>query len=444
MGGIAAIAKALGYQVSGCDEHVYPPMSTQLEALGITLIQGYDPKQLQPQPDCVIIGNAMRRGNPAVEYVLDHNIPYFSGPEWLYRYVLQNKWVLAVSGTHGKTSTSGMLAWILEYANMSPGFLIGGIPGNFNVSARIGDTPFFVIEADEYDTAFFDKRSKFLHYRPRTLIINNLEFDHADIFDNLTAIQKQFHYMVRAVPQSGLIIYPQSDQAIQSTLQQGCWSEQQTTGENGCWQAIQANHDDSQFTVEMDDTIQGHINWQLIGAHNKANALAAIAAARHVGITPQHAIEALNQFKNAKRRLEFKGTFNGVKVYDDFAHHPTAIATTLSGLRRHVGTEKIYAVVEFGSYTMRNGTHQHTIMQAFIDADEVLIKQHEIKGWDMRHLLEQTTKPIKLFAQTDDIVAYLQKNAKANEHILVMSNKGFDGIFQRLLGMTKITPPCHS
>ena len=433
MGGIAAIAKEIGHEVTGADDHVYPPMSTQLECLGIRLTQGYDPAQLNPRPDCVIIGNAMRRGNPAVEYVLDNNIPYYSGPEWLYRYVLQDKWVLAVSGTHGKTSTSGMLAWILEYANMAPGYLIGGVPGNFTVSARAGSTPFFVIEADEYDTAFFDKRSKFLHYRPRTLIINNLEFDHADIFEDLAAIQKQFHYMVRAVPQTGLLVYPQSDRNIHQTLKQGCWTEQQTVGEGGRWNTCDERADDSQFTVLFEGKVQGTIAWQLIGRHNRLNALAAIAAARHVGVTPNYAIDALNQFINAKRRLEFKGMFNGVAVYDDFAHHPTAIAMTLAGLRNKVGQEKIYAVVEFGSYTMRHGTHQHTIVEAFEHADEVLIKQPDGEAWDIRALANKTDKPIKVFSKTCEIVDYLKQTAKAPEHILVMSNRGFDGIFQQLV-----------
>jgi len=431
MGGIAAIAKAAGHQVSGCDESVYPPMSTQLESLGIPLTQGYDPKQLEPRPDCVIIGNAMQRGNPVVEYVLDNNIPYYSGPEWLFRYVLQDKWVLAVSGTHGKTSTSGMLAWILEYANMAPGFLIGGVPGNFSVSARVGDSPFFIIEADEYDTAFFDKRSKFLHYKPRTLIINNLEFDHADIFDNLDQIKKQFHHMVRAIPQTGLIISPQQDTNVQTVLTMGCWSQTQTIGVGGDWTTKDESADNSEFTVIFKGQAQGRVKWQLIGEHNKLNALAAIAAARHVGVLPKYAIEALNQFINARRRLEIKGELNGAIIYDDFAHHPTAIATTIQGLRNKVGKEKIIAVVEFGSYTMRTGVHQDTIMQAFNDADEIIIKSPT--DWDIQAIIAKPDKPTYIFNTTHEIVAHLRREASANEHILIMSNKGFDKIFDALI-----------
>lgn len=433
MGGIAAIAKELGHTVTGSDENVYPPMSTQLESLGITLTQGYDVSQLNPRPDCVVIGNAMKRGNPCVEYVLNNNIPYYSGPEWLYRYVLQDKWVLAVSGTHGKTTTSGMLAWILEYAKMAPGFLIGGVPGNFTTSARAGSTPFFVIEADEYDTAFFDKRSKFLHYRPRTLIFNNLEFDHADIFDNLDQIKKQFHHLIRAIPEIGLIISPENDDNTKDVLNQGCWSEQQTFSEQGDWDCKDINADHSCFTVLFKDKEQGRVEWQLIGEHNRLNALAAIAAARHVGVEPHHAIDALNQFVNAKRRLEVKGVVNGVTVYDDFAHHPTAIAYTLSGLRNKVGTQKIIAILEFGSYTMRQGVHKDRIMQSLNDADEVILKTPQDESWDIEALAKQTSKPIMVFTDTDKIVTYVKQHAEVDDHVLVMSNKGFDGIHEKLI-----------
>jgi len=433
MGGVAAIAKELGHTVTGSDENVYPPMSTQLESLGIQLTQGYDVSQLNPRPDCVIIGNAMMRGNPCVEYVLNNNIPYYSAPEWLYRYVLQDKWVLAVAGTHGKTTTSGMLAWILEYAKMLPGFLIGGVPGNFTVSARAGGSPFFVIEADEYDTAFFDKRSKFLHYRPRTLIFNNLEFDHADIFDDLAQIKKQFHHLIRAMPENGLIISPIDDVNTQDVLASGCWSDTQTFGDKGLWDCKDVTQDSSGFTVLFDDKEQGRVEWQLIGEHNRLNALAAIAAARHVGVEPRYAIEALNQFVNAKRRLEVKGVINGITIYDDFAHHPTAIAYNLSALRNKIGKQKIIAILEFGSYTMRHGVHKDTIMQSLSEADEIILKTPQDESWDVDALLKQASKPTLIFTDTDKIVAHVKQHVKTGDHILVMSNKGFDGIHGKLI-----------
>jgi len=346
MGGIAAIAKSLGYKVTGSDRNVYPPMSTQLENLGITLSEGYDESQFSPLPDMVIIGNAMARSNPAVEYVLDRNLPYTSGPQWLLDHLLKDRWVLAVAGTHGKTSTTSMLAWILDYAGLSPGFLIGGVPENFGISARIGDSPFFVIEADEYDSAFFDKRSKFVHYRPRTLLLNNLEFDHADIFEDLNAIKKQFHHLVRTVPANGLILSPAAEPNIESVLEMGCWSEQGFIGtaNKANWTATKIKSDCSEFllkhkgdkqSVGMQKTGEREtvitVKWPLIGQHNMDNAVMAIAAAHHAGVRIEDAVEALARFKNVKRRMETKGVVNGVTVYDDFAHHPTAIETTLSG-----------------------------------------------------------------------------------------------------------------
>ena len=331
MGGIAAIAKAMGHKVTGSDNNVYPPMSTQLESLGIELTQGFDEDQFDPQPDMVVIGNALSRGNLAVEYVLNRGLPYTSGPQWLLENVLNDRWVLAVSGTHGKTSTSSMLAWILESAGMSPGFLIGGIPQNFGISARLGETPFFVIEADEYDSAFFDKRSKFVHYRPRTLVINNLEFDHADIFDSIADIQKQFHHLIRMIPGNGLVIAPKADTHITQVLDKGCWSPVQFVGSD--WKVAECAADGSEFDVVYKGTSFGRVKWSLLGQHNVQNAMMAIIAARHAGVLPEVAIEALTNFVNAKRRMEVLGTVNGITVYDDFAHHPTAISTTLEGLR---------------------------------------------------------------------------------------------------------------
>ena len=331
MGGIAAIAKSLGHHVTGSDQNVYPPMSTQLQELGIELTQGYDVSQLEPAPDIVVIGNAMSRGNPCVEYVLDKSLPYTSGPEWLKHNLLQDSWVLAVAGTHGKTTTASMLAWILEYAGLKPGFLIGGIVQNFGLSARVGQTPFFVIEADEYDTAFFDKRSKFVHYLPRTLILNNLEFDHADIFEDLNAIKKQFHHLIRTLPQSGKVLWPKNDEALSDVIAKGLWSESETLGDDWSYELLKA--DGSQFNVLLNRQLQGVVSWQAIGEHNVKNAIMAIAAARHVGIAIEHSIEALGEFISPKRRMELKADINHIKVYDDFAHHPTAIQTTLAGLR---------------------------------------------------------------------------------------------------------------
>lgn len=337
MGGLAMLARSLGHEVTGSDANVYPPMSTLLEKQGIDLIQGYDASQLDPQPDLVIIGNAMTRGNPCVEAVLEKNIPFMSGSQWLHDFVLRDRWVLAVAGTHGKTTTAGMATWILEACGYKPGFVIGGVPGNFEVSARLGESPFFVIEADEYDCAFFDKRSKFVHYCPRTLILNNLEFDHADIFDDLKAIQKQFHHLVRIVPGQGRIIWPENDINLKQTMALGCWSEQELVGEQGHWQAKKLTTDASEWEVWLDGEKVGDVKWGLVGEHNMHNGLMAIAAARHVGVAPAEAASALGSFINARRRLELRGEANGVTVYDDFAHHPTAILATLAALRGKVG-----------------------------------------------------------------------------------------------------------
>ncbi|MBL1456642.1 MAG: UDP-N-acetylmuramate:L-alanyl-gamma-D-glutamyl-meso-diaminopimelate ligase [Methylophaga sp.] len=433
MGGLALLARERGFDVSGSDANVYPPMSDQLAAAGIDVMQGYLPEHLQPAPDMVVMGNAMSRGNPAVEYVLNQNLPYISGPQWLAENILLNRWVLAVSGTHGKTTTSSMLAWILEYAGMQPGFLIGGVPGNFGQSAAIGNTPFFVIEADEYDTAFFDKRSKFIHYHPRTLVINNLEFDHADIFADLTAIQTQFHHLIRTVPAEGLVITPHAVPAIEQTLQRGCWTPRQTLNDvQSDWQLAETAEDGHSFTVQHNQNT-GEVDWSLLGQHNVNNALAAIAAAHHVGVTVEHACEALNQFKGVKRRLELRGERRGIKVYDDFAHHPTAIATTLQGLRANVGQQRLIAVLEPRSNTMKMGVHEHTLATSLNTADKVILYQDPNLTWSLDNIQQQLGDSSVLLRNIDDVVEQLVSQSKAGDHIVVMSNGGFGGIHQKIL-----------
>ncbi|ODS15875.1 UDP-N-acetylmuramate:L-alanyl-gamma-D-glutamyl-meso-diaminopimelate ligase [Pseudoalteromonas tetraodonis] len=429
MGGIAAIAKSLGHKVTGSDQNVYPPMSTQLEQLGIELTQGYDIKQLEPTPDMVVIGNAMSRGNPCVEYVLDKSLPYTSGPEWLKHNLLQDSWVLAVAGTHGKTTTASMLAWILEYAGLKPGFLIGGIVQNFGLSARVGQTPFFVIEADEYDTAFFDKRSKFVHYLPRTLILNNLEFDHADIFEDLNAIKKQFHHLIRTLPQSGKVLWPKDDEALSDVIAKGLWSESETLGNDWDYQLLKA--DGSQFNVLLNTQLQGVVNWQAIGEHNVKNAMMAIAAARHVGIAIEHSIAALGEFISPKRRMELKADINNIKVYDDFAHHPTAIQTTLAGLRAKVGNDKIIAILEPRSNTMKMGVHQFTLLDSLRDADEVLLFEPENLSWSLKEQAEKAG--MQCFDSTIAIIETVLESIEPNQHVLIMSNGGFNGLHQQLV-----------
>ena len=431
MGGIAAIAKAMGHRVTGSDKNVYPPMSTQLESLGITLTQGFGTDQLEPAPDIVIVGNALSRGNPCVEYLLDRNIPYVSGPQWLSENVLRDRWVIAASGTHGKTTTSSMVAWILEHAGLEPGFLIGGIPENFGVSARLGKSPFFVIEADEYDSAFFDKRSKFVHYHPRSLILNNLEFDHADIFENLAAIQKQFHHLMRVLPSSGMAFAPVDDTNMQEVLDMGCWSDVQYLGKE--WQIINANSDGSQFDVSLNGENQGTVKWGLIGQHNMNNAVMAIAAARHAGVKVADAIEALASFVNVKRRMEIKGVVNNITVYDDFAHHPTAIKTTLGGLRAKVDKEKIIAILEPRSATMKKGVHKDTLSQSWQQADEVMLYEPDNLSWSMEQMIADSAVPVSIYTDLQTIINQAVANAKPGDHILVMSNGGFGGIHGKLL-----------
>lgn len=439
MAGIAVLAKQAGHEVSGSDQHIYPPMSTQLAAQGIKLLDGYEPDHLDPTIDYVIVGNVIRRGNPAMEAVLNQKIPYISGPQWLAEHILKDRWVLAVSGTHGKTTTTSLLTWILEAAGLQPGFLIGGVPENFGISARIGRDPFFVIEADEYDCAFFDKRSKFIHYHPRTLIINNLEFDHADIFPDLAAIKQQFHYLVRTVPGNGRIIHHANEINITDVLQQGCWTPTLSFGgKQGQWQARLIKDDGSCFEVLFDENSIGRVTWSLVGHHNVDNALAAIAAAAHAGVPVLHAIESLSHFKNVKRRLEVIAQSNGIILYDDFAHHPTAIATTLAGLRAKVGAKtRIIAILELGSYTMRSGVHKDALATSLVDADYVVCKQPDV-AWDLKAVLADFKQPTLLCSQVDDIVASLVPKLQAGDQVIIMSNSGFGGIHQKLLGALEV------
>jgi len=432
MGSLAVLAKESGHRVTGSDANVYPPMSTQLQAQGIELTQGYDPEQLEPAPDLVVIGNALSRGNPAVEYVLNKGLPYVSGPQWLADHVLQGRWVLAVAGTHGKTTTSSMLAWVLEHAGMAPGFLIGGIPQNFEVSARLGDTPFFVVEADEYDSAFFDKRSKFVHYRPRTAILNNLEFDHADIFPDLAAIERQFHHLVRTIPGEGLIIHPKSETALARVVEMGCWTPVQTTGEGGQWQARLLAEDGSRFEVMFDGNAEGVVEWPLTGQHNVANALACLAAARHVGVVPALGIEALSRFRNVKRRMEVVAEVNGITVYDDFAHHPTAIATTLDGLRKRVGSAPIIAIVEPRSNSMKLGAHRDGLPDSVSQADQVIWYAPPNLGWDLAATAAQCTVSSTVADNLDAIIAQVKAQATPGTHVVIMSNGGFGGLHGKL------------
>jgi UDP-N-acetylmuramate: L-alanyl-gamma-D-glutamyl-meso-diaminopimelate ligase len=438
MGGIAAIARAAGHRVTGSDRNVYPPMSTQLEALGIEVIEGFEAAQLDVKPDVVVVGNVMTRGQPVVEALLESRVPYVSGPEWLSREVLRDRWVLAVAGTHGKTTTSSLLAWILEHAGLSPGFLIGGVPANFDASARLGREPFFVIEADEYDTAFFDKRAKFVHYRPRTAILNNLEFDHADIYPDVAAIQRQFHHLVRIVPGTGRIVWNAGDERLKETLAMGCWTP--TEGFSASlpeaqWTARPAGGADdfSRFEVLEGGKPRGTVSWSLIGAHNMENALAAIAAARHAGVPLEHAIDALQSFAGIARRMQLRGEIKGVRVYDDFAHHPTAIATTLDGLRRRVGKSRIVAVLEPRSNTMKMGVHRNTLAPSLAGADEVWLFTPPDLGWDAAPIIAALGNRGHSSADIDSLAAELARTAHAGDHVLIMSNGGFGGLHGKLL-----------
>ncbi len=456
MGGIAVLAKQAGHRVTGCDANVYPPMSTQLEAQGIELIEGFSPEQTKLGADVYVIGNVVSRGDPLMEQILNQGLPYISGPQWLAENVLQGKWVLAVAGTHGKTTTSSMLAWILEYAGLAPGFLIGGVPENFGVSAKLpqqpalakskqdaqNTSPFFVIEADEYDTAFFDKRSKFVHYRPRTAILNNLEFDHADIFDDLAAIEKQFHHLVRTVPQQGLIVVNGKEISLNRVIDRGCWTPVEKFGTDADWQAKNAASNGS-FDVVYQNKLQGRVNWDLSGEHNRMNALASIAAARHVGVSVQVSIAALTEFKNVKRRMEIRGVVNNITIYDDFAHHPTAIETTVAGLRAKVGDFKstgarILAVLEPRSNTMKLGVMKAALPASLKDADLVFCYGANL-GWDAAEALQSIAHKAQIFDDLNLLTQAIVDVAQPNDQVLVMSNGGFGGVHQKILNALNVS-----
>ncbi len=442
MGGLAVLAKEAGHRVTGCDANVYPPMSTQLEAQGIELIQGFGPEQISLAPDLYVIGNVVSRGNPLVEEILNRSLPYTSGPQWIGEHILRDKWVLAVAGTHGKTTTSAMLAWILEDAGYSPGFLIGGVPMNFGISARLSgkDAPsdFFVIEADEYDTAFFDKRSKFVHYHAKTAILNNLEYDHADIFPDLGAIETQFHHLVRTVPGIGRLLVNADEATLARVLGRGCWSERERFGQAGDAQWRMEEHEDGAFEVLFQGVAQGRVRWSLSGRHNRANALAAIGAARHVGVPIGQAIDSLARFENVKRRMEVRGVVNDITVYDDFAHHPTAIATTVGGLRQQLraagGPGRILAVLEPRSNTMKLGAMKQALPGSLAEADLVFgFGGREALGWSLADALAPLGAAASSFEQLDALVAAIAAAAKPGDRIVVMSNGGFGGVHQKIL-----------
>lgn len=442
MGGIAALARAAGHRVTGSDQNVYPPMSDQLAALGIELIQGYDPDQLKLKPDVVVVGNVMSRGNPLVEALLDSPIPYTSGPEWLSRHVLQNRWVLAVAGTHGKTTTTSMLTWILEHAGCKPGFLVGGVPSNFDATARLGEGIHFVVEADEYDTAFFDKRAKFVHYRPRTAILNNLEHDHADIYPDVASIQWQFHQLMRMVPRNGRVVANGTDANVAHTIKMGCWTPVErfaaAAGSEIDWHAqLPPDGDGSRFDVIHAGQSVGVVEWPLMGLHNVENAIASIAAARHAGVPESAAIEALKNFKGVRRRMEVRGVVNGVTVYDDFAHHPTAVATTVEGLRRKVGKGRVIAVLEPRSNTMKLGTHSAALAQSLQLADRVWMYQGPDIKWDVAGSVASLGDRASIANSIDSLVETLSIESRPGDHVLIMSNGGFGGIHQKLLAKLK-------
>ena len=431
MGGIAAIAKAAGYRVTGCDSNVYPPMSDQLRALGIELTEGFGESQLKLRPDAWVIGNVITRGNPLMEAILDHGERYVSGPQWLAENVLAGKHVLAIAGTHGKTTASAMLAWVLERAGRSPGFLIGGVPIDFPVSARHTDSTLFVIEADEYDTAFFDKRSKFVHYRPRTAVLNNLEFDHADIFDDLAAIERQFHHLVRIVPRSGCLVVNGSDEALKRVLAQGAWSPVEWFAAPGAWQAGPLDVDGG-FEIAWQGKPIGRVGWHLLGEHNQLNALAVVAAARHVGVDPGAAIEALSTFSGVRRRMQVRGEARGITLYDDFAHHPTAIRTTVDGLRKRIGRSRILAVLEPRSNTMKRGVMKNELPSSLREADRIYVYSAGL-GWDAAAIFAPLGARARCEESLDALVAAVAADARPGDHVLVMSNGGFGGIHEKLL-----------
>jgi UDP-N-acetylmuramate: L-alanyl-gamma-D-glutamyl-meso-diaminopimelate ligase len=439
MGGIAALARSAGHRVTGSDRNVYPPMSDQLGSLGIEIVEGFEPEQLEPAPDIVVVGNVMTRGMPVIEALLDRGLAYASGPEWLAREVLADTHVLAVAGTHGKTTGASLLAWILEHAGLDPGFLIGGVPQNFGTSARLGSSKFFVIEADEYDTAFFDKRAKFVHYRPRTAVLNNLEFDHADIYPDVAAIQRQFHHLVRTVPGSGQIVWNAADERLRETLAMGCWTPLEGFARAGApdarWsaRAVSGAPDFSRFVLLEGGEPQGTVEWSLLGAHNVDNALAAVAAARHAGIPVAEAIEALGEFRGVARRMQLRGEVEGIRVYDDFAHHPTAIAATLDGLRGRVGAQRIVAVLEPRSNTMRMGVHRAALAPSLAAADEVWLYAPPDLGWDIGEVTRLLGGRGRSAALIGELATSLAKSLRPGDNVLIMSNGGFGGLHGKLI-----------
>lgn len=431
MGGVALLARAAGHTVTGCDANVYPPMSTQLEEQGIRLIEGYDPSQLELAPDVFVVGNAVPRGNPLLEAILDRGLNYVSGPQWLAEHVLAGRWVLAVAGTHGKTTTTSLLAWMLEDAGLNPGFLVGGVPQNFGLSARLTESPFFVIEADEYDTAFCDKRSKFVHYRPRTAILNNLEFDHADIFADLGAIETQFHHLVRTIPAMGRVVANAREDSLKRVIDRGCWSELEWFNDPAQW-TVETGVSEAEAVFSLGGVEQGRVIMPLAGSHNRENALAAIAAARHVGVTPAQAIASLARFKGIKRRLELRGVERGVRVYDDFAHHPTAIALTVGGLRRRETRGRILAVLEPRSNTMKLGVMKAQLPGSLAEADQVYCYANNL-GWDAADALSPLGERARTYEALEQLVADVVAAVQPGDHVLVMSNGGFGGVHQKLL-----------
>jgi len=437
MGGIAVIARQAGHKVTGCDANVYPPMSTQLQAQGIELIEGFEPAQIELKPDLFVIGNVVSRGNPLMEEILNRGLAFASGPQWLYENVLRGKWVLAVAGTHGKTTATSMLAWILEHAGLNPGFLIGGVPINFEISARATESVFFVIEADEYDTAFFDKRSKFIHYVPRTAILNNLEFDHADIFPDVAAIETQFHHLVRTIPGNGLIIANGREQSMKRVLARGVWSKVELLGVDEGW--VARSRDEHAFDVFFEGGPRGTVNWGLLGEHNRHNALAALAAARHAGVPVTKGIEALAEFRNVKRRLEVRGTINDITIYDDFAHHPTAIETTIAGLRSKVNGARILAVLEPRSNTMKMGVMKDALAGSLAGADLVFCYTNGL-GWDAASVLAPLGARSACFDDLGKLTEAIVAASRPGDHVLVMSNGGFGGVHQKLLDALSARP----
>jgi UDP-N-acetylmuramate: L-alanyl-gamma-D-glutamyl-meso-diaminopimelate ligase len=434
MGSLAILARELGFKVTGSDQNVYPPMSTYLESQGIEIINGYDPKQLATPFDYIVVGNTMARGMPIIEAMLNQRLKFISGPEFLKQFVLDTKWVLAVTGTHGKTTTSSMLAWVLEYAGLKPGFLIGGLPQNFGVSSRLGGSDFFVIEGDEYDTAFFDKRSKFVHYWPKTLILNNLELDHVDIFENVAAIQKQFHHLLRIVPSEGQVIVNREEKNLAEVLEKGIWTPQVGFGGSaGDYTLNLLKEDASVFEVLHQGKIVGEVNWELVGRHNALNALAVIAAAKHVGIKEDVSTEALAHFKNVKRRMEVRGEVAGIKVYDDFAHHPTAIKTTIDGLRKKIGTERIFAIFEPRSNSMKLGQFQQDLCASMQEADHIYIYEPPTLSWSTKAAFEHSKSPVEVINNLEVLADIIAKSSQPGDHLLVMSNGGFGGLHDKLL-----------